>query len=416
MTRRSIAIASLLVAAAASVGGVARLRTSRAPSVPTATVTRGTFIDYMQLRGEIRPIHSVILTAPSSGADLQIVDIAKNGASVNPGDVVVQFDTTTQQRTLEQKQSELKQADSEIEKAEADLRRREQAALAELSEARLATERARLDLAQKDVKSPRDGEKLDLAVADAEQHERELDQKVAAERASAAAAVASARQKRDKALFDVRETERIIASMTMRAPTRGSITLLPNRRAAAMFSNSAPEFRAGDRAFFGAAIAEIPDLTAVQLVCRIDEADHARIQIGRAALVRVDAAPNRELKGTIGDIALMAKPDFTLWPPTRNFDVVITLHDTDPRLRSGMSASARIEVEHLPGVLIVPAAAVFQRGPAVTAYVGDGSTFTPRTLTVLRRGREEVAIASGLREGERVATKDPTTLEGGSPR
>ena len=39
------------------------------------------------------------------------VDIAKNGASVNPGDVVVQFDTTTQQRTLEQKQSELKQAD-----------------------------------------------------------------------------------------------------------------------------------------------------------------------------------------------------------------------------------------------------------------------------------------------------------------
>src|SRR5439155_15369113 len=99
---------------------------------------------------------------------------------------------------------------------------------------------------------------------------------------SAAASVASARQKRDKALFDVRETERIIASMTMRAPTRGSITLLPNRRAAAMFSNTAPEFRAGDRAYFGAAIAEIPDLTTVQMACHIDEADHARIQIRRA--------------------------------------------------------------------------------------------------------------------------------------
>jgi HlyD family secretion protein len=415
MTRRSIAIASLLIAAGASVAGVARLRTSRPPSVPTATVTRGTFIDYLQLRGEIRPIHSVILTAPSSGADLQIVDIAKNGAPVNPGDVIVQFDTTTQQRTLEQKQSELKQAESEIEKAEADLHRREQAALAELSEARLAAERARLDLAQKDVKSPRDGEKLDLALADAEQHARELEQNVGAERASAAAAVASARQKRDKALFDVRETERIIASMTMRAPTRGSITLLPNRRAAAMFSSSAPEFRAGDRAYFGAAIAEIPDLTSVQMVCRIDEADHARIQTGRAALVRVDAVPNRELQGTLGDIALMAKPDFTLWPPTRHFDVLITLHDTDPRLRSGMSATARIEVEHLPGVLIVPVAAVFQRGPASTAYVSEGSTFVQRTVTVLRRGREQVAIASGVREGERVATKDPTG-EGGSPR
>jgi HlyD family secretion protein len=415
MTRRSFFIGALLLVAVAAAAGVAELRSGRTPAVPTAAVSRGTFIDYLQLRGEIRPIHSVILTAPSSGADLQIVDIAKNGAPVKPGDIVVQFDTTSQQRTLEQKQSELKQAESEIEKADTDLERREQAALAELAEARLAAERARLDLAQKDVKSPRDGEKLDLALADAEQHARELEKKVGAERASAAAAAASARQKRDKALFDVRETERIIGSMTMRAPTAGTITLLPNRRAAAMFSNSAPEFRSGDRAFFGAAIAEIPDLTTVQMACRIDEADHARIQTGRAALVRVDAVPNRELKGTLGSIALMAKPDFTLWPPTRNFDVLITLDDTDGRLRSGMSATARVEVEQLAGVLLVPAAAVFQRGPSAVAYVARGSTFEPRTVTVLRRGRDQIAIAAGLHEGDRVATKDPA-VEGAAGR
>jgi HlyD family secretion protein len=415
MTRRSTVAVSLVVLAALSLAGVARLRRDRSPALPTAAVSKGTFIDYLQLRGEIRPIHSVILTAPSSGADLQIIDIAKNGAPVNPGDLVVQFDTTTQQRTLEQKQSELKQAESEIAKADVDLARREQAARTDLAQARLAVERARLDLAQKEVKSQRDGEKLDLALADAEQHARELEQKLGAERASATAAVASARQKRDKALFDVRETERIIASMTMRAPARGTITLLPNRRAAAMFSNSAPEFRAGDRAFFGAQIAEIPDLSTVQMMCHIDEADHARVQTGRAALVRVDAVPNRELKGTLGDISLMAKPDFTLWPPTRNFDVVIMLHDTDPRLRSGMSATARVELEHLPNVLIVPSAAVFQRGRVPTAYVAAGRGFEPRTVTVLRRGRDEIAIASGLREGERVATKDPEA-EGGLAR
>jgi HlyD family secretion protein len=408
MSKRGLpAIAALLVLGAISLAGVARLRRDRSPLVPTAVVTKGTFIDYLQLRGEIKPLHSVVLTAPSSGADLQIVQIARNGAPVNAGDVVVQFDTTTQQRTLEQKTSELKQAESEIEKAEADLRRREQAAQTDLAQARMAAERARLDLAQKEVKSPRDGEKLDLALADAQQHAKELEQKVDAERASAAAAVASARQKRDKALFDVRETERIIASMTMRAPTRGTITLLPNRRAAAMFSNSAPEFRAGDRAFFGAPIAEIPDLTTVQMACHIDEAEHARVQTGRRALVRVDAVPNRELRGTLGEISLMAKPDFSMWPPTRNFDVIVTLEETDARLRSGMSAAARVELEHLPGVLIVPAAAVFQRGQAAIVYVVNGSAFDARTVSVLRRGREEIAIAAGVREGDRVATKGP---------
>ena len=179
MSRRHlVTITALLVLGAISLAGVARLRRDRSPLVPTAAVTKGTFIDYLQLRGEIKPLHSVVLTAPSSGADLQIVQIAKNGVPVNAGDIVVQFDTTTQQRTLEQKTSELKQAESEIEKAEADLRRREQAAQTDLAQARMAAERARLDLAQKEVKSPRDGEKLDLALADAEQHAKELEQKV----------------------------------------------------------------------------------------------------------------------------------------------------------------------------------------------------------------------------------------------
>lgn len=405
--KRSALVVVLIVAAAAALAGAARLRRSSGPKLPTAVVTKGTFVDYLQLRGEIRPIQSVILTAPSSGADLQIIEIAKNGSTVNPGDVIVQFDTTTQQRTLEQKQSELKQAQSEIDKAEADRRRREQAALTDLAGARLAADRARLDLAQKEVKSARDGEKLELTLADAEQRIKELAKKLEAERASAAASVASARQKRDKASFDVGETERIIKGMTMRSPARGSINLLPNYRAAAMFSRTAPEFRAGDRAYFGAPIAEIPDLTTVQMTCRVEEADRARVQVDRAALVRVDAVPNRELNGVLSNISMMAKPDFTLWPPTRNFDVVIMLKDSDPKLRSGMSATARVELEHLPAVLIVPTTAVFQRGSTAVAYVAAGSTFEPRPVTVLRRGRDQIAIASGLREGDRIATKDP---------
>jgi len=326
---------------------------------------------------------------------------------VAAGEVVIQFDTTMQQRTLEQKQSELKQAESEIQKAEAELRRREQTARTDLEQARGAAERARIDLAKREMLSPREGQKLAITLANAEQKVKELAKRVDAERASADADVTIARQKRDKARFDVTDTERIIAAMTIRAPAAGSINLLPNYRASAMYSNSAPEFRTGDRAYFGAPIAELPDLTTVQMSCHIDEEDRARVQTGRAVLVRVDAIPNRELNGTVAEISMMAKPDFRSWPPTRNFDVVITLQDSDAKLKPGMSAGARIELEHLPGVLLVPSTAIFQRGRAFTAYVVNGSSVDPRTVTVLRRGRDQVAIAAGLREGERVSTKDP---------
>ncbi|HMD34189.1 MAG TPA: efflux RND transporter periplasmic adaptor subunit [Vicinamibacterales bacterium] len=406
MNRRTLLVA-LVVVAIVSVAGVARRRRDGGPALPTAMVTKGTFIDYLQLRGEIRPIRSVTLTAPSSGSDLQIVELATNGAPVKTGDVVVQFDTTVQQRTLEQKQSELKQAESEIQKAEAELRRREQAARTDLEQARGATERARIDLAKQEILSPRDGKKLAIVLANAEQKVKELAGKMQAERTSAEADVTIARQKRDKARFDVADTERIIAGMTIRAPSAGSINVLPNYRASAMYSNSAPEFRPGDRAYFGAPIAELPDLSTVQLSCHFDEEDRARVQTGRAVLVRVDAIPNHELKGEVSDISMMAKPDFRSWPPTRNFDVIVTLKDTDANLRPGMSAGARVELEHLPGVLLVPSGAIFQRGRAFTAYVVDGSSIDVRTVTVLRRGRDQIAIAAGLREGERVSTKDP---------
>jgi len=406
MNKRTLFIA-LLVVVIASVAGVARRRHDGGPTLPTATVARGTFIDYLQLRGEIRPIRSITLTAPSSGSDLQIVDLATNGAPVKTGDVVVQFDTTVQQRTLETKQSELKQAESEIQKAEAELRRREQAARTDLEQARGAANRARLDLTKQEILSPRDGKKLAIVLANAEQKVKELSGKMQAERTSAEADVTIARQKRDKARFDVADTERIIAAMTIRAPSAGSINLLPNFRAGAMYSNSAPEFRPGDRAYFGAPIAELPDLSTVQLSCHFDEEDRARVQPGRAVLVKVDAIPNRELKGEVAEISMMAKPDFRSWPPTRNFDVIVTLKETDANLRPGMSAGARVELEHLPGVLLVPTTAVFQRGRAFTAYVVNGASIDARTVTVLRRGRDQIAIAAGLREGERVATKDP---------
>jgi multidrug resistance efflux pump len=412
VTRRIVFWGLVTLAAAASAAGVRAVRGARDAAPPTAVVVKGTFVDFLPLRGEIRPAHSVVLTAPSSGADLQIVELVRNGAVVAPGDIVAVFDPTTQQRTLEQKQSELKQAESEIEKAEAEQRRRVQAVQTDVVQARSAVSRARMDLDGLELRSRVEGEKLKLVLADAEGHVHELEQIVSGEAAAASADVASARQKRDKALYDVRETTRIIGSLSIRAPAAGSISLLPNFRAGGPGSRSSPEFKRGDRAWFGAAIAELPDLRTVQMTCRVDEADRGRLDAHAVAIVRVDALPDRELAGGIQEISAVAKPDFTTWPPVRNFDVTIALRETDARLRSGMSASARLELDRMSGVLTVPAAAVFQRGSATVAYVVGSGSVERRPVTILRRSREQVAIAAGLREGEHVSLKEPATEDG----
>jgi HlyD family secretion protein len=406
--KNGVAILALIVTVALSVAAVTAFRRDHGSApLPTALVAKTTFVDFLQLRGEIRPVRSVVLTAPSTGTDLQIVELATNGAKVAAGDVVVIFDPTVQQRTLETKQSELKQAASEIERTEAEQRRRVASAQSELDEAKQALARARLELQGNELRGRIEAENFVIAASNAEEHVHELDKKIEGERIAAQADVAIARQKREKALFDVRETERIIGSLQVRAPIAGSISLLPNFRAGGPGSRSAPEFKRGDRAWFGAPIAELPDLTSIQLTARVDEADRGRVQIGSGVRVRVDAVPDRELTGTLNDISVVAKPDFTTWPPVRNFDVVVSLPDSDPRLRSGMSASARVELDRLPAVLVVPIGAVFQRGSATVVYVVRRGVIEARPITVLRRGRDQAAIASGVSEGERVALKEP---------
>jgi HlyD family secretion protein len=399
-------LAVVFVVALSVVAAAALRRDNGKTSLPTALVTKTTFIDFLQLRGEIRPVRSVVLTAPSAGSDLQIVDLATNGSKVASGDVVITFDPTLQQRTLETKRSELKQAESEIEKAEAEQRRRVASAQSERDEAKKALERARLEIQGNELRARIDAENFIIAVSNAEEHVRELDKKIEGERIAAQADVAIARQKRDKAQYDVKETERIIGSLQVRAPIDGSISLMANFRAGGP-GRAAPEFRRGDRAWFGAQIAELPDLSTVQMTARVDEADRGRIQTGSAVRVRVDAVPDKELTGTLKDISVVAKPDFTTWPPVRNFDLVVALSDSDSRLRSGMSASARVELDRLPNVLVVPTGAVFQRGAATIVYIVNRGDVESRQVTVLRRGRDQMAIASGVSEGDRVSLKEP---------
>lgn len=391
-----------------ALGGPACAGAFAGPSaLPTAVASRSTFVDELSVRGELRPLVSRLITAPSSGADLLIVELAANGAEVRAGEVVVRFDSTLQQRTLEQRRSELKQAESEMAQADAEGRRRVQAAEAELAQLRSALARARLDLTGATLVSRVEADKLALAVSDAEAHVRHAEQKVIAERQVAAADVAIARQKRDKAGYDVAETERIIASLTVAAPTAGQVSLMPNFRAGGPMSRSAPEFKRGDRAWFGAAIADLPDLSTVRMTCRVDEADRARIERGSAVSVRVDAIPDREFQGAISDISTVARPDFTTFPPVRNFDVTVSLDDTDPRIKSGMSASARVRLDELPDVVVIPASALFLREGATVVYVVGDRGVQARPVTVARRSKDQVALADGLVPGERFALADP---------
>src|SRR5207245_282690 len=128
--------------------------------------------------GEIKATRSKALNAPSGSGDLQILKLVKTGSQVKQGDVVAQFDTTTLQRTLEQKQSDLKTADAEIERQRAQGHMTEEQNITDSLSAKYNVEKTKLDANKQEILSAIDGEKTQLAVSDSEKKLQETEVKL----------------------------------------------------------------------------------------------------------------------------------------------------------------------------------------------------------------------------------------------
>ncbi|HEU5453897.1 MAG TPA: efflux RND transporter periplasmic adaptor subunit [Terriglobales bacterium] len=404
----ALVVALVVLVAGGAAFGARRLLRS-VPEVPIYEVRRGEFVDYLQVRGEVKAQKSIVLTAPMRAGDIQIVHLAPSGTQLHKGEVVVEFDTADLKSKLEQRRSDLKQAEAEIENTRATGHITEQQDLTDLQKAKYDVERAKLDASKQEILSQIEGEESKIKLADAQQKEHELEEKLKADRAGMAADIGSKQLKRNKALFDVQQAESAISQMKLVTPVDGMVAMLPNFRN--WRPGGAPDFKEGDRAWPGAGIAQVPDLSTIHVNARVDETDRGRIKTGQRVLIRVDAVPGREFAGKIAAISPLTKQDFSGWPPVKNFDLTLDFDGTDPRLRPGMSATVRIAVDHIADTIIVPADAAFMKNGRTVVYALRGGAFEEVAVDVDRRGSGEVAISRGLDAGEKIALKDPTLVQ-----
>ena len=402
----------ILVGAAVVVLGVLVLGglrlASPAAKFSTAEVKRKEFVDYLEVKGEVKALRSVIIAAPYGAGDLQIMNLAANAAKVKKGDVLVEFDNTTVKQKLAQDQSALKSAEAEINQSRAAARLKEEQDLTDVMAAKFAAQKARLDASKQEIVSVIEGEEAKLKVADAEQKVTEADAKLAADRSAAKADIASKKQKQDQAAFQVQQDERSLATLSLRAPLDGVVALQNHWQP----QGGPTPFKPGDRAWPGAAIAELPDPSTLKIAARVEEAERGQLKLGQTGAVRIEAVPDGTFEGRVDTISPTASLDFNAgWPVPRNFSVEVALAKGDARLAPGMGAVVRVAVDRVADGIVVPSSALFRKAGRTVAYVRRGSKFEETTVEVLRRSGDEALIAKGLKPGEQLALKDPTLAE-----
>jgi len=404
--RRILAVAVALAAACAVVFGVVHF-SARPPTAAAFEVKRGEFLDVLELRGQLKAMKSVTITAPSNAGNLQILKIAADGTKVKAGDVVVEFDPSKTQQDLAQDGSTLKSSQAEIEQVRADGRLTEEVDTTAVMKAKYDVEVARLDASKGEVVSRIEGAEADLKLADAMQALHEAEEKLKSDTVIDQATIKDKQNASRKAEFDAQRARTALSAMTLKAPSDGTINLL-----SIWHNGGEAPFKAGEAAWPGTPIAELPDAASMRIAARVDETERGRLAPLQPVTLQLDAIADRQFTGKIERIGTIATSDFSAgWPLPRNFDLEIGMNQADPRLKPGMTVQITIIVDRVPNAITIPAQASFVKSGQTVAYVWSGSVFQERSIQIERKSRDRILVSAGLKPGDLVALQDPTVKE-----
>lgn len=162
------------------------------------------------------------------------------------------------------------------------------------------------------------------------------------------------------------------------------------------------------------------DLTQMQVVADVDEADIGQVRDGQRVEFTVDAYPDDTFEGTVQQVRIEATTESSVV----TYEVVISAYNPDLKLKPGLTANVTIYTLEKEQALAVPTRALrfvpdgellgelgmtlatnsaTDSAGSREVWVIDGTTLRPRCVTTGAASGDMTEITAGLADGERVA-------------
>jgi multidrug resistance efflux pump len=205
---------------------------------------------------------------------------------------------------------------------------------------------------------------------------------------------------RDSAKGEAKRIASQLPMMQVKAPRAGTVVYM---------TRGDEKFKVGDQTWKLGPVMQIVGLSKMRGAGRIDEVDLAKVAVGQAVTVHLDALPDVEVRGKILEIAKALQPKSPT-DPSKTIGVKIALDPTTAPLRPGMRFRGQVETDRRVNIVQVPLDAVFAtpEGPVAYKESGGGGALAQVKLVVGRRSTSMVEVTSGLAAGDRVSRIDPS--------
>jgi RND family efflux transporter MFP subunit len=154
-------------------------------------------------------------------------------------------------------------------------------------------------------------------------------------------------------------------------------------------------------------IVTVAQVDRMRVFVAVNEREAARIEVGQVAVVRLDAFPDRELRGTV----VRVSPAFD--SSTRTLDAEVELPNQSGDLRIGMYGRADIVLETHAQAVVAPVEAIVVNTLGRYAFVLEGDRVRRRAVTTGVDGGDWLEVLSGIAPGEEVVVTGAEALSDG---
>src|SRR5215471_2883883 len=294
-------------------------------TVPTTKVQRGDVVIRAYSRGELKPARTLTLTAPNLFGTVQVTDLATMGSLAKEKDLIVEYDDSERQSALEEARLSVQSVDEQIKKAKADLAIQQSQDQVTLLKTRYDVRRAELEVKRNPIIAEIDGKKNMLTLEQQKRALQQLETDIQARNEQAESQLAVLNEQRNKSLIDVTRELQRIAQCESLAPITGLVAIRQNRAGNFNFGQQMPDIREGDTLQPGMPVADIMDLSDIEIWAKVGELDRANLKEGQDAVIQLDAIPDKRFNGKIKAMSGTASSDVFSGDPSKKFDVVFSV-------------------------------------------------------------------------------------------
>ena len=402
-TRWSIAAAIAILLAAPGAWLMARGTNADEDGSVVAHVKKGDFKVVVNTSGELRARKFVEVQGPSNAQQaevwqMKIQSLVPEGTVVKEGDVVAELDKSQIAAKMAEVSLQLQQAEARFEQAQLDTTLNLSKAREELRTATLALEEKRIAKEQSVYEAPsvkRQAE-IDFEKADRGLEQLKVDYKTKVEQAQAKMREVGADVQRSRNKQAI--IQQVMDAFTVRAPSPGMVIYVKewNGRKKTAGTQIGP---------WEPTVATLPDLSQMESITYVNEIDVRKIAVGQPVTITLDSDPTKRLTGKVTQVANVGEQR----PNTdaKVFEVKVVVDQPDSTLRPGMTTGNGIETFAVKNALYIPLEAVTTEDNVTYVYKRRGSGVVRQEVRTGAMNDDEVVIANGLEENDRVLLSIP---------